>query len=294
MSLVAQSIPAGRKIIQSVRSGDCEIPGCNRPVFGEPHHIKTRGSGGRDIRPNLINLCAEHHRQAQEYKIDRLELAQIVAGREDITPEEVCVAAGLPIPDTFPVLKEKPPEPSIEELIQAYISLEEQERECKWAKGQILDAMLQTGVKASWIASQVGASAAQVRELVKVHRAFPDEGMRVPDLSWYHHRVAANTDRPVEWINRAVGEQMSTREMRKAILQEEAGDEAKSAAEHFARVEEEKEVQEAKNVFAKTKKVLAKGGAGAEWLRGKLKDVFQEKEVCHGTVDLSQMRENDA
>lgn len=37
----------------------CEA--CGRPVFGLPHHIKTRGAGGTDDPDNLLSLCAECH-----------------------------------------------------------------------------------------------------------------------------------------------------------------------------------------------------------------------------------------
>lgn len=246
----------------------CEY--CGKPGYTEEHHIKTRGSGGPDITLNKIRLCVEHHRAAQEYRIDRLELVQIVAGREGVTPQEVCMAAGIPVPDQFPPVREIKNEPTLEELVQSYISLEEHERECRWIKGQLLDAMIKSGVKPSWIASQVGVSASQVREMVKVYRAFPKEEMRIPELSWYHHRVAAATPEPEKWIAWAADEQLSTRQMREKILQKEASDEAKSIAQS----EEEKEIRQAKKVFAKVEEAMSKGGEGARWLREKLKEIL--------------------
>ena len=38
------------------------------------HHIKTRGSGGDDVRSNLICLCAKHHDQAHRGFITKKEL----------------------------------------------------------------------------------------------------------------------------------------------------------------------------------------------------------------------------
>jgi len=35
----------------------------------DPHHIKTKGSGGDDEPKNLITLCRKHHNEAQERKI---------------------------------------------------------------------------------------------------------------------------------------------------------------------------------------------------------------------------------
>jgi len=246
----------------------CEY--CGKPGYTETHHIKTRGSGGKDILLNRIRLCAEHHRAAQEYRIDRLELVRIVAEREGVTPAEVCRAIEIPVPDEFPPLPERVQEPGIEELIQAYISLDEQERDCKWAKAQLLDAMLSTGVKASWLASQLGISVSLIKKMVKTYRAFPEEDTRVPELSFEHHYVAATSGRSREMIARAADEQLSTRQMRKVILEEEASDGFKEAAEN----EEAVEIQEAKRVYARAEKVIAKGGPGAEWLREKLAELL--------------------
>ena len=44
----------------------------------DPHHIKTKGSGGDDTRENLITLCRKHHNEAQERKIRAGELRAIL------------------------------------------------------------------------------------------------------------------------------------------------------------------------------------------------------------------------
>lgn len=55
--------------INAVRTKYCEYSDpetgirCNNPVFGGPHHIKSRGTGGDDIRENLISLCVECHQK---------------------------------------------------------------------------------------------------------------------------------------------------------------------------------------------------------------------------------------
>lgn len=242
----------------------CEY--CGRPGYTEEHHIKTRGSGGKDIPLNKIRLCVEHHRAAQEYKIDRLVLVQIVAEREGVALEEVCRAIEIPVPDKFPPLPEKVQEPGIEELIQAYISLEEQERENKWVKAQLLEAMLAAGAKPSWLASQLGISVSLIKKMVKTYKAFPEEDMRVPELSFEHHYVAATSSKPGEMIAKAADEQLSTRQMRKVILEEEASDGFKE----IARDEEKDEIHEAKKVYTKAERVITRGGPGAEWLREKL------------------------
>lgn len=44
----------------------------------DPHHIDSKGSGGGDVPQNLITLCREHHNQAQEHKISKDELREIL------------------------------------------------------------------------------------------------------------------------------------------------------------------------------------------------------------------------
>jgi len=41
----------------------CEVWLCSEETT-DVHHIKTRGSGGRDIEVNYIALCREHHTEA--------------------------------------------------------------------------------------------------------------------------------------------------------------------------------------------------------------------------------------
>lgn len=242
----------------------CEY--CGKPGYTEEHHIKTRGAGGKDIELNKIRLCVEHHRASQEYKIDHLALVQLVAKREKVTPEEVCQAIGITVPDKFQSIQEKEQEPGIEELIQAYISLEEQERDSKWAKAQLLEAMLSAGAKASWLASQLEISVSLIRKMVKTFKAFPEEDTRVCELDFEHHFVAATSDKPAVMIARAADEQLSTRQMRKLIVEEEAS----SAVKEIAKDEDKKEMHKAQAAVVNIKDVLTRGGPAAEWVKKEL------------------------
>ncbi len=245
----------------------CEY--CGKPGYVEVHHIKSRGSGGSDHPLNLIKLCVAHHREAQEYRIDKYVLVALVARRESVTPEEVCKAIGLPVPEEFPSPPERQPEPTLEELIQACISLKEEAEEIKWVKAQLLYAILTTGVTASWVASQINASASWVRKLVKTYRAFPSEDMRVPEVGFEMHYIAAMSPDPAGYLARAADEGLSTRQLRKLIKEETASDEMKSIIEE----EEEKEMREARRVLMDAEEVISKGGPAAEWLRNELKDL---------------------
>ena len=63
--------------------------GCSSGL--DPHHIKTRGSGGSDAKENLITLCRKHHNEAQERKIKAGFLRRILQNffRYEYTQEEL-------------------------------------------------------------------------------------------------------------------------------------------------------------------------------------------------------------
>lgn len=251
------------KAISLVRKEYCEL--CGQKATGEPHHIRPRSLRGSDIIENLIQLCFKCHLFADNGKISHHQLIAIVAEREEKEIQEIYRLTGWPMPETLPEQTKHEEIHSLEEIIQMYINLEEQERECRWAKGQLLDVMVKMGAKIGWIASQVGVSAAQIRELIKTYRAFPEEEDRNPELSWMHHRIAANSKNPKEWIDTAADEQLSTRQLRKAI---------KESVGETTAPEEEKEIRQAEKVFIKVEKVIAQGGPAAEWLKEKLKELI--------------------
>ena len=44
----------------------------------DPHHIKSKGSGGGDVPENLITLCRGHHNEAQDNLIPATDLRNIL------------------------------------------------------------------------------------------------------------------------------------------------------------------------------------------------------------------------
>lgn len=77
-----------KKVITAERKPYCEV--CGAPAYGEPHHIEPRGSGGPDIRENLIQLCWRcHYEKVPAGKLSKDYLFEIVARRMKETPEEV-------------------------------------------------------------------------------------------------------------------------------------------------------------------------------------------------------------
>ncbi|MGG1878822.1 hypothetical protein ABDI30_14780 [Paenibacillus cisolokensis] len=238
---------------------------CSHPAEGEPHHIRTRGAGGDDRRENLIHLCGWHHRLFHDGNLDRNELIAIVAKREGLTPEEVAYSLKLsyqPLPD------QPAPQPGIEELLQAYIQIDEQEQETRFVKGQLLDAMLAAGAKQKFLSSQIGISPAQIRELVHVYRTFPTPESRIPTLSWYHHRVASHSNEPAVLLVKANDEALSTRDLRKVILEQEG-------AGAIVKQDKDQEQKKAERLLVSVQKVLDTGSETAKWFKHELKQLLE-------------------
>ncbi|GGK33053.1 hypothetical protein GCM10010965_27430 [Caldalkalibacillus thermarum] len=265
-----------KQVVQKIRQesgGLCEYidpdtgQRCNQPAPGEPHHIRTRGAGGEDIRENLIHLCGYHHTLIHDGNIERHHLIEVVARREGKTVDEIYDRLKLKKTENIKPINEPVSDPFLEELLAAYIQVEESEQEARWIKGQLLDEMLKKGAKQTWLSSQLGISPAQIRELVKVYRAFPKPETRMPSLSWYHHRVAANSSDPAKYIQKANDEGLSTRELRKAILEEEN-------KEHLADTETEREMARAKRVYQQVENIIRLGGEPADWLKSRLAALF--------------------
>lgn len=262
------------KTIRAMKKPYCEL--CGQRAYGEPHHIKTRGSGGSDIPENLIQLCWEHHVAAHSGGLPKEELVAIVAAREGKTPEEICRAIGLDLRVDQIIAKRLPPaEAGLEELFQALVDLEEVDDDSKFLKGEIMAELARREIKVGEIATYARCSAALVREYIKTYEAFPDESTRVPELSHYHHRLAANTPDPQYWIQEAAKHQWSTREMREAI----------KAAMGELLTEEEKMYVKAEEALKLITKVRNYGGEPWEWLSARL------EELLAGLAPLVQGRE---
>lgn len=76
-----------RKLIQEFRSNRCEVCGAYTTI--EPHHVNTVGSGGGDIRENLVQLCTEHHIAAHDGGLSKETLIKLIAAREGKSTDEI-------------------------------------------------------------------------------------------------------------------------------------------------------------------------------------------------------------
>ena len=76
------------KAIRASRKPYCEV--CFRTAFGDPHHVRTRGAGGPDIKENLIQLCWDcHYVKVPAGKLPRHFLFAMIAKREGISVKEI-------------------------------------------------------------------------------------------------------------------------------------------------------------------------------------------------------------
>lgn len=219
-----------RKAIEMARKAYCQVCGETRGLR-EVHHKKTKGAGGHDVSENLVCLCAKCHRLAQEGKLDLSEVET-----RDMRP--------------------------LEELIQRLIDLEEVEQDVHWEKGAIMLVLTKKyKLSVRQTSSVTGISPAQVRALAQTFEAFPDPGMRVPTLSWYHHRIAAGTENPRHWIEQAADNEWSTRQFVERINESRASSEE---------AKEERKLQKAEKALRLVKEVLECGGKSSEWLVSEL------------------------
>ncbi len=91
-------------------------------------------------------------------------------------------------------------------------------------------------VSAKQVAADIGMSAGQVSRLIKTLKAFPDPASRsdLPGITFSHHRLAATTDHPADWLAQAEAEQWSTRDLEDALKQARAADPQSEAARQWA------------------------------------------------------------
>ena len=110
------------------------------------------------------------------------------------------------------------PEPQpLEALISRYLDAASLGERSIWLQADIASEAREVyHVTAAQWGSQTGCSAAWVRQLWRAAKAFGDSD-RIPDMAFTLHAMAAATDDPRGWAQRAHDEQWSTADMRRAL-----------------------------------------------------------------------------
>lgn len=251
------------KTLEEVRKDYCEL--CGRPAYGWPHHIKTRGAGGKETRWNLIQLCGEHHDLAQQYKIPRRKLVEIVALREGMTVEEIYEKNNWllegKLPDKVPVSNPVAGK-TLEEVIELYMFCLEKGEASMWERAAVITVMHDClGMKPRQIGGAIGCSSSLVRKMNKVFNTFPEERDRLYILSFRHHQIASNTGKPGEWLKKAADNQWSTRQMLEHITSSDMSEEGKK----------DKQWEKAEKALLLMQEVIGTSGDPADWLIEELK-----------------------
>jgi hypothetical protein len=135
------------------------------------------------------------------------------------------------------------------------IAAEEEGEKQKWRQARNIYIMYrQLGKKYKGIGADIGKGESTVRAYAQTFAAFPGEEDRPKELTFSHFTIAARTNNPEYWIERANKEHLSVREMRKAIK----GDESPEV------------LREAEATWSKVLRIIEAGGEAAEWLKGQI------------------------
>jgi len=141
---------------------------------------------------------------------------------------------------------------SLDRLEDMAIEIQRETDEGKWSLAAICYIAVEyMGAKATQFAEKLRCTDANVRNYVKTFRAFPVEEMRILDLGFSLHTLAASTDDPERWIKEAAEKEYSYRQMQQAIK---------------GKPVEKDELSEAVSLWERVIKAIKKGGPGAEYL----------------------------
>ncbi len=248
------------------------------------HHIKHRAAGGEDIKENVIKICAEGHTLCHTGQIKLWEQIEIVARREGKTPEEICEIIGLSVgkvlPRDYVFNSEGNPLQgmNLEDALQLYFLYEESEQQGLWGKAKIVTGFAESGMDKKQISSLVGCSPATVRERIRTYNAFRDETSRALDMSFTIHRICSKTDNPIKWLETAIENGFSTRQLEEAI---KAEGEDKIATKDAL-------MEKAERCIRLVNEVLKEPGEPSFWLYSELKKIIggekhgSQETICTG------------
>lgn len=141
---------------------------------------------------------------------------------------------------------------SLDKLIDVAIDVQRETDEAKWALAAVCYIAVEyMGAKVGTFAESLRCTDVAVRNYVKTFRAFPVEEMRIADLGFSLHTLAAQTDDPERWINEAADNEYSYRQLQQAIK---------------GKPVEKDELSEAVSLWERVIKAIEKQGPGAEYL----------------------------
>lgn len=162
---------------------------------------------------------------------------------------------------------------SPEHLIQHLITLEQDDVDRAFEKGQVASYLLLMGYTYSSLGYEIKRTGEYIRVLVKTYEAFPTEDdRRYPELSFYHYRLASRKDNPHHWMEEAQNNGWSTREMAEAIK-------GNPVSEDY---------QQAEQLLFKVKTMLADENVG-QWFRDKLITLLDKSNTSLNAKNIAQL-----
>ncbi len=137
------------------------------------------------------------------------------------------------------------------DLIDQLIEAKSSRDNSTWKEAAICYLLKQEmKVPAKTIAGDIGYSGRYISMLVKTFEAFPEEDSRAQDLTYSHHQLASTTSEPGFWIDQAVKNGWSTRELQEAMTGTDIAD----------------PLTKAQRLWDNVLKAISQGGPGAEYL----------------------------
>jgi len=114
---------------------------------------------------------------------------------------------------------------SYEEVQQDILEIAHAGEAVQWTLAELFAEALEQ-VTAAQLATDVGKSAATIRQYVRVRKTWPNPEDRqvLPPITWSHFVIASETDDPRHWLGEALDHEWSTRDLRDAIHQHDATD----------------------------------------------------------------------
>lgn len=112
--------------------------------------------------------------------------------------------------------------PDFSELVNYINDHQERDREFRWALGDFLARFAEMKGLYKAISSECGPgfSPSTLSAHRKTALAFPDPGMRAQEMDFAIHVMAARTSDPEVWLEYAVENQCSTRELKEKLVEE--------------------------------------------------------------------------
>ena len=167
-------------------------------------------------------------------------------------------------------------EVSYDQLIDEFVEARKDESQTIWRQSAIAYFLQHhMAVPAKTIASDIGLTGRRVSQMSRTFECFPEESDRAQDMSFSIHQICAETDDPVGWLDKAVKNAWSVRELKRVIKEGSP---------------EPDPVEQAGKLWDKVLTMIGEGGPAAEYIETQIKN-YQEVEASGRDADPQARQE---